>query len=148
MTTIGPHSRTRHSGRRLALAATALALAVASANGAATLLPSSMGVAVGGQLPMHPADAESFQANDIADGPPAPAGPQPVVLSLPGGSHLTIPILYYHYIRLITPSAQNQLSVALSISPALFAQQMALLHVEGAHPITLATLMDAFQGKV
>jgi peptidoglycan/xylan/chitin deacetylase (PgdA/CDA1 family) len=60
---------------------------------------------------------------------------------------MTVPILYYHYIRQITPTAQNQLSVALSISPALFAQQMALLHVEGAHPITLAMLMDALEGK-
>jgi peptidoglycan/xylan/chitin deacetylase (PgdA/CDA1 family) len=140
---IGPDRRKRQSRRRLAFAAGALALAVASATGTASLLPGPIGVAVGGQLPMHP----HVESPDILDGPPVFAGPQPVVLSLPAGPHLTVPILYYHYIREIRPTAQNQLSVALSISPALFAQQMALLHVEGAHPITLAMLMDGLEGK-
>ena len=66
---------------------------------------------------------------------------------MPAGPQLTVPILYYHYIRYIQPTAQDLLSFDLSISPTMFAQQMALLHVEGAHPITLATLMDALAGK-
>jgi peptidoglycan/xylan/chitin deacetylase (PgdA/CDA1 family) len=144
---ISPDRRKRQSRRRLAFAVGALALVVASATGTASLLPGSMGVAVGGQLPMHQRDAGPFDSPDVLDGPPLFAGPQPVVLSLPAGPHLTVPILYYHYIRDIRPTAQNQLSIALSISPALFAQQMALLHVEGAHPITLAMLMDALEGK-
>ena len=142
---IGPDRQKRPSRRRLLFAVGALALAAASVTATASLLPGSMGVAVGGQLPMHPPDSGPFDSPDILDGPPV-SGPQPVVLSLPARPHLTVPILYYHYIRDIHPTAQNQLSVALSISPALFAQQMALLHVEGAHPITLAMLMDALDG--
>jgi peptidoglycan/xylan/chitin deacetylase (PgdA/CDA1 family) len=141
---IGLERRKRHSRRGLGLAVGALALALASATGTASLLPGPTGVAIGGQLPMHPLDSDSTA---VPDAPPGPTGPQPVVLSVPAGPHLIVPILYYHYIRAITPTAQNQLSVALSISPALFAQQMTLLHLEGAHPITLAMLMDALEGK-
>jgi peptidoglycan/xylan/chitin deacetylase (PgdA/CDA1 family) len=146
----GSHYRASHSGRRLAIAACVLAFAVVSASGALNLLPVATGVAIGGPVAMLPSDQFApGLPSDIPDGPPAPApaAAQPVVLSIPAGPHLVVPILYYHYIRAIVPTAQNLLSFNLSISPTLFAEQMALLHVEGAHPITLAMLMDALAGR-
>jgi peptidoglycan/xylan/chitin deacetylase (PgdA/CDA1 family) len=144
MNTNGSRPRQRHPRRRLAIAACVLALAVVSATAAVTLIPSAKGVAVGGQLPVHPQPTLGTQ---LPDGPLPPNAPQPISISVPSAPHLTVPILYYHYIRVIVPSPQNMLSFVLSISPTLFAQQMALLHVEGAHPITLAMLMSALAGK-
>jgi peptidoglycan/xylan/chitin deacetylase (PgdA/CDA1 family) len=145
MTTNGSRPRQRHAWRRLAIAACVLGLAVASATAAVTLIPSAKGVAVGAQQPMHPAP---ILRTELPDGPVPPNAPQPVTISVPSSPRLSVPILYYHYIRVIVPSPQNMLSFDLSISPTLFARQMALLHVEGAHPITLAMLMSALAGKI
>jgi peptidoglycan/xylan/chitin deacetylase (PgdA/CDA1 family) len=68
-------------------------------------------------------------------------------MTVPVGPHLDVPILYYHYIRSIAPTPQNLLGFSLSIPPGLFAEQMALLHVEGAHTITLSMLMAALAGQ-
>ncbi len=123
-------------------------LAVLSAIGTINLVPVGGGIAVGGPLAVHGAQPSSPLADELPDDAlPPPGAAAPVALSVPAGPHMTVPILYYHYIRTIQPTAQNLLSFHLSIPPALFAQQMALLHVEGAHPITLATLMDALAGK-
>jgi peptidoglycan/xylan/chitin deacetylase (PgdA/CDA1 family) len=125
-----------------------LVLAVLSAASTIELLPAGREVAMSGPLPVHPAAKSAPPLTDLPDDAVAPpAAPQTVTVQVPAGPHLVVPILYYHYIRNIEPTAQNLLSFQLSISPALFAQQMALLHVEGAHPITLATLMDALAGK-
>jgi peptidoglycan/xylan/chitin deacetylase (PgdA/CDA1 family) len=144
MTTNGSSPRQRHPRRRIAIAACVVALALVSATAAVTLIPGAKGVAVGGQLPVHP---QPTFGTELPDGPLPPNAPQPISISVPSGPQLTVPILYYHYIRVIVPSPQNMLSFDLSISPALFAQQMALLHVEGAHPITLAMLMSALAGQ-
>lgn len=58
---------------------------------------------------------------------------------------LTVPILVYHFIRDANPA--DVLGVDLSVRPALFAQQMALLAAEGGHPISLAQLFDALRGR-
>ncbi|HEY2593558.1 MAG TPA: polysaccharide deacetylase family protein [Chloroflexota bacterium] len=122
-----------------------LALAALSGTGSSASLRAGGDLAIGGPLPVHhPAPAPTELPDDA---PPVVDGQQTVALAVPVGPHLTVPILYYHYIRNIQPSAQNLLSWQLSIPPALFAQQMALLHVEGAHPITLAALEEALQGK-
>ena len=148
MTANGSSPRRRHPARRFAAAALVVLLAVLSAVGAANLLPAGGGVALGGPLPVHRAQPSSPLADELPDDAlPPPGAAAPVTLSVPAGPHLTVPILYYHYIRTIQPSAQNLLSFNLSIPPALFAQQMALLAVEGAHPITLAALMEALAGK-
>jgi peptidoglycan/xylan/chitin deacetylase (PgdA/CDA1 family) len=147
MTTNGSRPRHHHAGRRLAIAACVIGLAVVSAFEAFGRVPGPRGVAVGGQLSVHPEKSAPSLQNEVPDGPLPPDGPQPLTLSVPAGPHLTVPILYYHYIRVIVPTPQNVLSFDLSISPALFAEQMALLHVEGAHPITLAMLMSALAGK-
>lgn len=147
MTSNAPPRRQGRTRGRLAIAAGVLVLAVLAAT-ATTLLPTAKGVAVGGQLAMHPGNVAPALGNEPPDGPPPPNAPAPITIAVPSGAHLTVPILYYHYIRVIVPSPQNLLSFDLSISPMLFAEQMALLHVEGAHPITLATLMSALAGKV
>jgi peptidoglycan/xylan/chitin deacetylase (PgdA/CDA1 family) len=146
MTSNASGSRHGETRGRLAIAACVLLLAVLAAT-ATTLLPTAKGVAVGGQLAMHPRSSQPSLGNELPDGPLPPAVAQPITISVPSGPHLTVPILYYHYIRVIVPSPQNLLSFHLSISPAVFARQMALLHVEGAHPITLATLMSALAGR-
>jgi peptidoglycan/xylan/chitin deacetylase (PgdA/CDA1 family) len=148
MSANGSRHRQRHPVRRLAAAAFVVLLAVLSATGAFNRLPAGGDVAIGGPLAVHPATSAARPDHQLPDDVVAPPGaPQPVALSVPAGPHLTVPILYYHYIRTIAPTAQNLLSFELSIPPQMFAQQMALLHVEGAHPITLATLMDALSGK-
>ncbi len=148
MSANSPRHRQRHPARRLAAAVFVLLLAVLSATGAVNRLPAGGGVAIGGPLAVHPATSPSPSVDELPNDVLPPSGaPQPVALSVPAGPQLTVPILYYHYIRTILPTAQNLLSFDLSISPQMFAGQMALLHVEGAHPITLATLMDALSGK-
>jgi len=124
-------------------------LAVLSAIGTINLLPVGGGIAVEGPLAVHrTAQTASPPDGELPNDALLPPGaPSPVTLSVPAGPHLAVPILYYHYIRTIQPTAQNLLSFNLSIPPTLFAEQMALLQVEGAHPITLATLMEALAGK-
>jgi peptidoglycan/xylan/chitin deacetylase (PgdA/CDA1 family) len=144
----GPRHPRRHPGRRLAAVVFVLLLALSSAAGTINRVPVGGDVALGGPLAVHPTTSQPPPAYGLPDDALPPAGaPQPVALSVPAGPQLAVPILYYHYIRTIVPTAQNLLSFDLSISPQLFAEQMALLHVEGAHPITLATLMDALSGK-
>ena len=132
----------RLTSRRLAVGAVVLVLAGLWAAGTVSLLGVGGGdIAVGGPLPMH-----AGQPTPGGDDLPGDGSNEPLTLTVPAGPHLTVPILYYHYIRLIPPTPQNGLSFRLSIAPALFAEQMALLDVEGAHPITLATLVSALEG--
>jgi hypothetical protein len=91
MNTNGSRPRQRHPRRRLAIAACVLALAVVSATAAVTLIPSAKGVAVGGQLPVHPQPTLGTQ---LPDGPLPPNAPQPISISVPSDPHLTVPILY------------------------------------------------------
>ncbi|HSP65143.1 MAG TPA: polysaccharide deacetylase family protein, partial [Candidatus Deferrimicrobium sp.] len=119
----------------MTITALVLLLAAASAISAIDVSPAARGVAVGGPLTVHPVTS-----------PPSSA-PRTLTVAVPAGPGVVVPILYYHYIRNIQPTAENLLSFQLSIPPALFAEQMALLHIEDAHPITLATLMDALDGR-
>ncbi len=123
-----------------------MVVAFLSAMGAAEFVPAGGGIAVGGPLPVHPGPA-SVPTDGPDDALALPGAPAVVAITMPAGPHLTVPILYYHYVRNIQLTAQNLLSWRLSIPPALFAQQMALLRVEGAHPITLDTLMKALAGQ-
>ncbi len=80
----------------------------------------------------------------------AAAGEQPRRASSPWwrrAAALTIPILVYHYVLDVSPSSRDVTLFNLSISPAMFARQMALLHVEGATPISPAMLMQALAGE-
>lgn len=78
--------------------------------------------------------------------PPPPPAPRPVARTAVLVPHLTVPILLYHYIR-VNPNPRDTLGYGLSVTPSAFAQQMALLHADGATTITLATLMDAMAGR-
>jgi peptidoglycan/xylan/chitin deacetylase (PgdA/CDA1 family) len=147
MTLSESSNRPRHAARRLGAVLLVLLLAVLSATGAIDLLPAGGDVAIGGQLPVHREKSAPPLIDLPDDAIPPPSAPLTVSLVVPAGPQLVVPILYYHYIRNIQLTAQNVLSFQLSIAPALFAEQMAMLHVEGAHPITLATLMDALAGK-
>ncbi|MBJ7594317.1 MAG: polysaccharide deacetylase family protein [Candidatus Dormibacteraeota bacterium] len=136
-----------HTGRRFAATAFVLALAVVSAAVTVNLLFHATHIAVGGPLAVHPSASAPPVDQQSPDDVLPPGAPQPATVSVPVGPHLNVPILYYHYIRTIAPTAQNLLGFRLSIPPGLFAEQMALLHVEGAHTITLSTLMAALAGK-
>jgi peptidoglycan/xylan/chitin deacetylase (PgdA/CDA1 family) len=70
-----------------------------------------------------------------------------LTVAAPDGVQLTVPILVYHYVLDVPLSPNNVTLFNLSISPALFARQMALLHVEGATPISPAMLIQALAGK-
>ena len=139
----GTHLSQRHAGRRLAILASVLLLALVT--GVTGMFGGSADVARQGPFPVHPRTPATVPDDRL--GPEVAGGAQPATVSIPVGPNVVVPILYYHYIRTIAPTPQNLLSFELSISPGLFARQMALLHVEGAHTITLATLMQAMQGR-
>jgi peptidoglycan/xylan/chitin deacetylase (PgdA/CDA1 family) len=141
---LGP--RPRHASRRFA-AAFVVALAVLSATATITLLSRTTHLAIGGPLAVHPGGSALPLDQQPPDDAPPPGAPQPATIAVPLGPHLNVPILYYHYIRTIAPTPQNLLGFRLSIPPGLFAEQMALLHVEGAQTITISTLMAALAGK-
>jgi peptidoglycan/xylan/chitin deacetylase (PgdA/CDA1 family) len=63
----------------------------------------------------------------------------------PSGPHLAVPILLYHYVR-TNPRPGDRAGFRLSVTPANFAAQVALLRAGGAHTISLAHLMRALQG--
>jgi len=116
MTTNGSRPRHHHAGRRLAIAACVIGLAVVSAFEAFGRVPGPRGVAVGGQLSVHPEKSAPSLQNEVPDGPLPPDGPQPLTLSVPAGPHLTVPILYYHYIRVIVPTPQNVVDMMLKLA--------------------------------
>jgi peptidoglycan/xylan/chitin deacetylase (PgdA/CDA1 family) len=84
--------------------------------------------------------------NSAAELPPASTAPSLVTVVAPRGA-LTVPILVYHYVLEVSPTSPDVTLFNLSISPAMFARQMALLHVEGATPISPAMLMQALAGE-
>jgi peptidoglycan/xylan/chitin deacetylase (PgdA/CDA1 family) len=56
-----------------------------------------------------------------------------------------VPILLSHYVR-TNPVASDREGFRLSVTPANFARQMALLHADGAHAVSLAEVMRALAG--
>ena len=139
----GTHLSQRHAGRHLAILTSVLVLALVT--GVTGMFGGSAEVARQGPFPVHPGTPATLPDDRL--GSEVAGGAQPPTVSIPVGPNVAVPILYYHYIRTIAPTPQNLLSFDLSIPPGLFARQMALLHVEGAHTITLATLMQALRGR-
>jgi peptidoglycan/xylan/chitin deacetylase (PgdA/CDA1 family) len=145
-----------HRRLTLPLAATLAALLVGtslSLHGlsSATLAPAPTGVAVAGGVAMHGApeprlaDAPDVPLPAPEEATPASAPPMSVTSTTVGS--VVVPILTYHYVLDVPANTRDVLLFNLSTSPRLFAQQMALLHLEGATPITLATLVDAMAGR-
>ncbi|MBJ7609514.1 MAG: polysaccharide deacetylase family protein [Candidatus Dormibacteraeota bacterium] len=164
---------TRRTNRRLAVVSLVV-VAGLSAHTVASALPARVMVAVGGQQPMEGLTASPIvDGNDVAatpsltvpspltiggapltTAPPSHARPRPyveaqthVTIAARDAPRLTVPILNYHYILDVPPDPHNMLLYNLSISPRLFAEQMEVLHVEHATPITMSMLMDALAGK-
>jgi peptidoglycan/xylan/chitin deacetylase (PgdA/CDA1 family) len=126
----------RH-GRLVLLGLGALCIVVAAGFAAAPLLA---------RAPVRPQPA-------AAAGPatPPPDIPDDAVQDSPSplpevGPCVTVPILYYHYIR-VNPVASDRNGFKLSVTPENFAEQMSLLQAEGAHPVTLADVMAAIEGQ-
>lgn len=106
-----------------------------------------------GTVPVHGAfqpqldnvpDASVAAPEAATTAPPPP--PPSVTLTTATAGSVVVPILTYHYVLDVPATTRDVLLFNLSTAPALFAQQMALLHVEGATPISPATLMDAMAG--
>ena len=78
---------------------------------------------------------------------PAPPQPAPTAPAEPAsaGRCVTVPILYYHYIR-INPNPRDRLGYQLSVAPSRFQAQMDWLRASGAHPVTLEAVMAAMGG--
>src|SRR5689334_17672357 len=53
-----------------------------------------------------------------------------------------VPILMYHYVRTVL-DRRDKAGLDLSVTPAHFAQQMALLHEKGFHTVTFDDLLSA-----
>jgi peptidoglycan/xylan/chitin deacetylase (PgdA/CDA1 family) len=57
-----------------------------------------------------------------------------------------VPVLLYHYVR-NNPHRADTAGFRLSVTPANFAAQVALLRAGGAHTVSLADLVAALQGR-
>ncbi len=132
---------TRRSPRARRLLAGVVLVAIATGAGlvtSAVLRPPTVratNVAVGDDAPMVEV------APAVAHTIPPPAGP-PITAS---GGCISLPILYYHYIR-VNPDPRDHLGFELSVTPKNFQAQMDWLKAAGGHPVTLAQMMAALQG--
>ena len=127
--------------RRRAIAAIALVAALGLVALAAATRPASRSVARSGPVAMHPpSDGAVPSLGGELGGTAAPE------LAAVTGPVVDIPILCYHYVR-IDFKASDVLGINLSVTPTLFAEQMELLHADGAVPITLAQLVSAMQDR-
>ncbi|MHB8717764.1 MAG: polysaccharide deacetylase family protein [Candidatus Dormibacteria bacterium] len=129
------------SRRRTVLAAlvVAAALSTSAALGLSehTRAPT---VAVAGPVAVHQPTAPTQAPSTGSVATPGAAE----LVTAPMGPTATVPILVYHYVRLVT-NLNDALGIGLSVTPTLFAEEMALLRADGAHPITLAQLMTAME---
>lgn len=133
-TTITTSSSKGRIGRRVIAVGTVLVLVLLSCVAALNNAP--RGVAVAGPQPVH-INQQPVEENPSDDGS---GGAQ--LLSEPLGPRAAVPMLVYHYVRIVT-DRHDALGIGLSVTPTLFAEQMALLHAEGGHPVTLAALVSA-----
>jgi peptidoglycan/xylan/chitin deacetylase (PgdA/CDA1 family) len=150
----------------LAAAATAVGLAVATGPPAPKhpLVASSQLNPAAPETPSPDSTPESDGAAEPDDvtatpgTPPDPTSPAPRHESVPGhaqggaappprptGPSVSVPILLYHYVR-TNPVASDREGFRLSVTPASFARQMALLHADGAHAVSMAEVMRALAG--
>ena len=74
-----------------------------------------------------------------------PVPPRPEAVIPLGRSHIRVPVLEYHYIRVVT-DPYDRLGFNLSVTPLNFAIQMDWLTRHGYHPINLADLRAYFAG--
>jgi peptidoglycan/xylan/chitin deacetylase (PgdA/CDA1 family) len=150
----------------LAAAATAVGLAVATGPPAPKhpLVASSQLNPAAPETPSPDSTPESDGAAEPDDvtatpgTPPDPTSPAPRHESVPGhaqggaappprptGPSVSVPILLYHYVR-TNPVASDREGFRLSVTPASFARQMALLHADGARAVSMAEVMRALAG--
>lgn len=73
------------------------------------------------------------------------AGAAPAHADSSSEPQVHVPILLYHYIR-VNPSPSDSLGRQLSVTPDLFAQQMAWLAANGYHPTNLERVLLSLQG--
>jgi peptidoglycan/xylan/chitin deacetylase (PgdA/CDA1 family) len=124
----------------------------AIALGAATFTALSTTAAVVSPVPS--AKVVAFVRSDVRHGlfayqtptPTAnPHSPGPLSFKIAGGTHLNVPILVYHYIR-VNPVASDKVGFKLSVTPDNFVAQMDYLKKVGAHTATIAELFSALSG--
>ena len=134
-------SRPRFRGRSLTAVAVIAALgAAALATVAARSQPG--GVVRAGPVAVHPTAAPADGAVPSSGGEAGTTpGPE---LAVQSGPVVAVPILCYHYVR-VDLNRSDTLGINLSVTPTLFAEQMALLHADGVTPMTLAQLVTAMQ---
>jgi peptidoglycan/xylan/chitin deacetylase (PgdA/CDA1 family) len=85
------------------------------------------------------AQTPSAPAYPYASAPPRPAS------LVSTGVCLNVPILVYHYIRVVT-NPNDHVGWGLSVTPPEFAEQMDWLRQAGGHPVTLAQVLSALDG--
>ena len=74
---------------------------------------------------------------------PTPAAPPLVPIT---GGWARVPILMYHYVR-YAPDPNDRIGVGLSVTPEVFAAQMAYLKEAGYEAVTVARLSRALRGE-
>ena len=143
MSRTNPH----HRRRRRALAGVVL-VGLAAASGLTTASFTAAHGHGGGVA--YATDAPLFSLGDDGGPPTALAPPDFPAAAHPAslvstGPCLNVPILVYHYIRIVT-NPNDRLGWGLSVTPAEFTAQMDWLRRAGGHPVTLAQLMKALSG--
>jgi len=147
------HSRAGRSRRRVVIAVGVLvsaAIAVAAATGAIVAGSRSGGhdqrtaaVVRAPATTSNPGQLSGAAPDFPLTGSGAADNPSPVAVpSTAGGSTVNVPVLLYHYIRVVR-NACDSLGMSLSVTPTVFNQQLSLLQVAGYHVISLDTLMEA-----
>lgn len=143
----GVRRRPHSSNRRLLGASIVLILGVLSATATARTLPPQPLANSGSATPPRSADKTALSlVMDMPDLPTTASTPPPALtVAVAAGPHLNVPVLVYHYIR-VNPNARDVLGWNLSVTPANFDMQMALLRRQGVHTVTLGAVMAALSG--
>ncbi|MGH2460615.1 MAG: polysaccharide deacetylase family protein [Chloroflexota bacterium] len=105
----------------------------------------TIAAATASPVPGNPSPASLAAAATVASISDLPAGAAtptpPVDLAEVLPRKAGVPILMYHYIR-VNPNPKDRAGFILSVTPADFAQQMALLDANGFHTVTMAQVRD------
>lgn len=70
----------------------------------------------------------------------------PPAATPPGAAVVRVPILLYHYVRVVNPR-HDYLGYRLSVTPENFAAQMNWLHANGYHPVTTHQVLAFLNGQ-
>ena len=132
-------------GRRGPIALPALSLAAALLAGCSSAGAPHAGPAVSARLRSEAAPPPPTPAPVTDDGGSLP-DPVPNIVVASTGRPVVVPILMYHFVRVVT-NPRDRLGWLLSVTPADLAAQLSLLRANGFHSVTMGAVADAIDGR-